>query len=98
VRWTGVKNLTIALGIKNLFDRAPPFTNQTFTFQNGYDPSYADPRGAFWYANVVTSSSVPARAGGVGERPRTERSCRPPSRAGGLNREASSFTRARLLR
>ncbi|MEO8487749.1 MAG: TonB-dependent receptor [Betaproteobacteria bacterium] len=51
-RWTGVKNLTVTLGIKNLFNRAPPFTNQSFTFQNGYDPSYADPRGAFWYANV----------------------------------------------
>ena len=52
VRWNGVRNLTVALGIKNLFDRAPPFTNQTFAFQNGYDPAYADPRGAFWYANV----------------------------------------------
>lgn len=51
-RYTGIKNLTVTLGIKNLFDRAPPFTNQTFTFQNGYDPSYADPRGAFWYASV----------------------------------------------
>ena len=51
-RWTGVKNLTVTLGVKNLFDRAPPFTNQTFAFQNGYDPSYADPRGAFWYGNV----------------------------------------------
>ena len=51
-RWTGVKSLTVAVGVKNLFDRAPPFSNQTFAFQNGYDPSYADPRGAFWYANV----------------------------------------------
>ena len=52
-RWTGVKNLTVTLGIKNLFNRAPPFTNQTFTFQNGYDPSYADPRGSFWYASLA---------------------------------------------
>lgn len=51
-RWNGVKNLTVTLGVKNLFDRAPPFTNQTFYFQNGYDPSYADPRGSFWYASV----------------------------------------------
>jgi iron complex outermembrane receptor protein len=52
VRFTGVKNLTVSAGIKNLFNRAPPFTNQSFTFQNGYDPSYADPRGGFWYANI----------------------------------------------
>jgi len=51
-RFTGVKNLTVAVGVKNLFNRAPPFTNQAFTFQNGYDPSYADPRGGFWYANI----------------------------------------------
>ena len=51
-RYTGFKNTTLTVGAKNIFDRAPPFTNQTFTFQIGYDPSYADPRGRFWYGSI----------------------------------------------
>ncbi len=43
---------TLALGVKNLFDRDPPFTNQGDFFQQGYDPSYADPRGRVWYARA----------------------------------------------
>ncbi len=43
---------TLAVGLKNLFDRDPPFTNQGDSFQQGYDPSYADPRGRVWYARA----------------------------------------------
>ncbi len=43
---------TLAVGLKNLFDRDPPFTNQGHSFQQGYDPSYADPRGRVWYARA----------------------------------------------
>jgi len=43
--WTGIKNLTLTGGIKNLFDRNPPFTTQNTTFQRGYDPRFADPLG-----------------------------------------------------
>ena len=43
---------TLAVGVKNLFDRDPPFTNQGDSFQQGYDPSYADPRGRVWYARA----------------------------------------------
>ena len=43
---------TLAVGVKNLFDRDPPFTNQGDFFQQGYDPSYADPRGRVWYARA----------------------------------------------
>jgi iron complex outermembrane receptor protein len=46
------KNLRFTLGVKNLFDRDPPYTNQGFSFQSGYDPQYADPRGRFVYARV----------------------------------------------
>ena len=49
--YTGFKDLKLALGIKNLLDRNPPYTNsggQT-SFQSGYDPQYADPRGRFIY-------------------------------------------------
>jgi iron complex outermembrane receptor protein len=51
-RFAGLRNTVIALGVKNLFDRDPPFTNQNFTPQVGYDPAYADPRGRTFYARV----------------------------------------------
>jgi iron complex outermembrane receptor protein len=51
-RYTGFRNWTLAVGVKNLFDRDPPFTNQPSTSQAGYDPSYADPRGRTYYARI----------------------------------------------
>jgi len=54
VQYTGVKNLTMTFGMKNVFNRPPPYTNsggQT-SFQAGYDPQYADPRGRFGYVSV----------------------------------------------
>ena len=54
VAWTGLANTTIGLGVKNLLDRDPPYSNaggQT-SFQSGYDPQYADPRGRFVYINA----------------------------------------------
>ena len=44
--WTGVKNLTVTAGIKNLFDKEPPFTahNLDFAAGAGWDPRVADPR------------------------------------------------------
>jgi iron complex outermembrane receptor protein len=53
--YTGIKNTTIGFGVKNLFDKDPPYTNaggQT-SFQAGYDPTYVDPRGRFTYARVT---------------------------------------------
>ena len=50
VAWTGIKNLNLTLGGRNIFDKQPPFyvpvSNQ---FQVGYDPSQYDPRGRFVY-------------------------------------------------
>ena len=43
-RYSGLRNTRIVMGIRNLLDRAPPFTNQPFTTQVGYDPNYADPK------------------------------------------------------
>jgi iron complex outermembrane receptor protein len=51
-RYTGFRNLSLTLGIRNLFDRAPPLTNQQRSFQVGTDPGYADPRGRMWYGAV----------------------------------------------
>ena len=52
--YTGWKNVRIALGIRNLLDRDPPYTNaggQNY-FQGGYDPTYVDPRGRTYYVSL----------------------------------------------
>ena len=38
----------LTAGVKNLFDREPPFSNQGTLFQKGYDPRYTDPVGRAW--------------------------------------------------
>jgi iron complex outermembrane receptor protein len=46
-QYKATENLTMNGGIKNLFDRYPPYTNNIEAV--GFDPAYADPRGrAFW--------------------------------------------------
>ena len=50
--YTWRKTLSVTLGAKNLFDREPPFSNQTYTFQSGYDPKYGDPFGRTLYTRV----------------------------------------------
>ncbi|RQP23449.1 TonB-dependent receptor [Piscinibacter terrae] len=55
VQYTGVKNLSMTVGMKNIFNRPPPYSNaggQT-SFQTGYDPQYGDPRGRFVYATLT---------------------------------------------
>ena len=52
VIYAGLRNWTLLAGIKNLFDRDPPFSNQTQKFQVGYDPTYADPHGRLYWAGV----------------------------------------------
>lgn len=47
--YTGFKGLTLMAGVKNLFDKNPPFTNQGTMFQKGYDPRYTDPVGRALY-------------------------------------------------
>jgi iron complex outermembrane receptor protein len=47
-----LKGLRLTVGVRNLLDRDPPYSNQGFSFQSGYDPQYADPRGRFVYAGV----------------------------------------------
>jgi iron complex outermembrane receptor protein len=51
--FSGIKNVKLAVGIKNLFDRDPPYTNLTSNFLGGYDISYGDPRGRFAYATAT---------------------------------------------
>ena len=51
--YTGIKNTNITVGIKNLFDSNPPFTNQNTTFQQGYDPRYTDPLGRSFFVKAT---------------------------------------------
>ena len=53
--YSGLKNTMLTLGIKNLFDRAPPFSNQVAQGLVMFDPRYADPRGRLFYAQVAVS-------------------------------------------
>jgi iron complex outermembrane receptor protein len=53
--YAGFKNTKLALGVKNLFDRDPPYTNLTSNFLGGYDVSYGDPRGRYIYATASYS-------------------------------------------
>ena len=39
------KMTSLTLGVKNLFDKDPPFSNQSSRSQRGYDPRYTDPTG-----------------------------------------------------
>ena len=48
VSYSGIKNLTVTAGIKNLFDKAPPFANSYDTNTgsgSSWEPRVADPRG-----------------------------------------------------
>ena len=47
--WTGWRNATVALGVHNLLDTDPPFTNSA---GNGFDPAYAQTRGRSFYARL----------------------------------------------
>ncbi len=53
--WAGIKGLKLTVGVRNLFDRDPPYTvaGGQVAFQGGYDPQYADPRGRFYYGRVT---------------------------------------------
>ena len=55
MRWEGLRNISLALGVRNILDRAPPASSQEGTFQTGYDPSYSDPRGRMFYGTVRVS-------------------------------------------
>jgi iron complex outermembrane recepter protein len=41
--WSPNKQMTLTVGVKNLFDKSPPASAQAATFQVGYDPRFTDP-------------------------------------------------------
>ena len=51
-RYTGFRQTALVLGVLNLADRDPPFSNQQTARQFGYDPAYGDPLGRTFYARV----------------------------------------------
>jgi iron complex outermembrane receptor protein len=55
--YSGIKSLRFTLGARNILNRDPPYTNTggQVTFQSGYDPEYADPRGRFVYGRITYS-------------------------------------------
>ena len=66
--WRQTPDLDV--GVKNLFDRDPPFTNRAVTFQSGYDPVIPIRwEGPFTPASPIASShSGPARGGAALDR------------------------------
>ena len=52
-QYSGIKNMSLRLGLKNIANRKPPTvtTNGTY-FQAGYDPTYYDPHGRTIYGTV----------------------------------------------
>lgn len=49
VSWAPMKALSLTLGVRNLFDVAPPLSYQEQTFQAGYDPRYTSVVGRAYY-------------------------------------------------
>ena len=53
LKYSGIKNLALVFGVRNLFDHDPPYVNGAGgAFQGGYDPTYVDPRGRFAYVQL----------------------------------------------
>lgn len=54
--WSPIKGTSLVLGVRNLFDRDPPFTNQEDLFQaGGWDSRYASATGRTYYARATYS-------------------------------------------
>jgi len=51
--YTGLKSLKFVLGVKNVTNTPPPYTNDASNFLGGYDVTYADPRGRYVYGSVT---------------------------------------------
>jgi iron complex outermembrane receptor protein len=51
--YTGIKNLTLRAGVKNLTNKRPPVDyNAGLYFQAGYDPTYYDAHGQFGWVSA----------------------------------------------
>ena len=50
--FTPIKLLSFNVGVRNLLDQDPPFSNQGQTFQKAYDPRYTDPTGRAFFVRA----------------------------------------------
>jgi len=50
--WAPVKSVSLTLGVRNLMDREPPYSNQQDVFQANYDPRFSDPVGRTYYVRA----------------------------------------------
>jgi iron complex outermembrane recepter protein len=56
--WSGLKQFKFTVGVRNLFDKNPPYANYAGTANNfvgGYDLSYGNPVGRFVYVSATYS-------------------------------------------
>jgi iron complex outermembrane receptor protein len=53
--WAMKKGFGLTAGVRNMFDRNPPLSYQTETFQAGYDPRFSDPIGRTMYVRGTYS-------------------------------------------
>jgi iron complex outermembrane receptor protein len=44
--------IRLRAGVRNLLDKAPPRSNQLYSFLAGYDPNYTDPRGRSYFLSA----------------------------------------------
>lgn len=51
--YSGFRGWQLVGGIRNLFDRDPPVSNQTLSFQIGYNPLLANPLGRLFYLRAT---------------------------------------------
>jgi iron complex outermembrane receptor protein len=54
LRWAGIKHLGIKLGVRNVEDKLPPYTDVSSNGSHaaGYPNAQASPLGRFWYTQV----------------------------------------------
>ena len=57
VKWSGIRNLAIKLGVRNVQDQKPPYTDVSSNGSHaaGYPNAQASPLGRVWYTQVSYS-------------------------------------------
>jgi len=50
--WQPTKAIALTVGVRNVLDKEPPFSNQGAKFQVGFDPRFTDPTGRAYYVRA----------------------------------------------
>ena len=53
MNWAAKKGLSLTVGVNNLTNTDPPYSNQTEVFQANYDPRFSDPTGRKYYLRAA---------------------------------------------